>query len=233
MDQKVDEPNLQPGGQSLEQLQVAYTSLMNEMKRTKGARFNAAKRLGQNDKRKTKNTAYATVAVIVLTLLPIMFEISRVIESAVNLATIGFSIFILVVTLLQAGDADQVKAEQFQRCALEINSLRRRLRSIDNISPQIVREFSAEYDDILKVYNINHDDIDFQTYKRDHPDEFPGKADVSRKDSSLEVALGSDAFPRFASLLTVGLFAIVFLASSGLEILNAARKILAVLGYAP
>ncbi|MEX6505993.1 SLATT domain-containing protein [Jiella sp. M17.18] len=109
-------------------LRDAREQLLKEMKRTKGARFNASKRLEARDRRRTATTAYASAAVIVLTLLPVFFPVPSLLGSALNLTTIAFSLIILASSLLQSSSADPVKADQFQRCALEINSLRRDLR---------------------------------------------------------------------------------------------------------
>lgn len=148
-------------------------SLLNEMKRTKGARFNAAKRLELRGTKRTANTAYASVAVVVLTLLPAFFHVPDFVEKAIALTTIAFSIFILASSLLQSAHADPVKADQFQRCALEINTLRRELRAVAHPTTTDVSIFSTRFDEILRRYNINHDDVDNEKYRLEHPNEFP------------------------------------------------------------
>ncbi|MBZ9871878.1 SLATT domain-containing protein [Mesorhizobium sp. BR1-1-9] len=157
-------------------------SLLNEMKRTKGARFNAAKRLEIRGGKRTANTAYASVAVVVLTLLPVFFQVPELVEKTIALTTIAFSIFILASSLLQSAHADPVKADQFQRCALEINSLRRELRAISRPTNSDVTTYSVRFDDILRRYNINHDDVDNEKYRLEHPDEFPK---VTAKDTEI------------------------------------------------
>jgi hypothetical protein len=48
--------------------------------------------------------------------------------------------------------------------------------------------FSNRYDEILRRYNINHDAVDYDKYRLEHPDEFPSLAkkdnDISRKSVS-------------------------------------------------
>jgi hypothetical protein len=150
--------------------------LLKDMKRTKGVRFNAAKRLEESDRKRTANTAYASAAVIVLTLLPVFFPMPVWASNSIALATVGFSIFILASSLIQASHAGQVKADQFQRCALEINSLRRDLISYSDDASLDLQSYTGRYDEILRRYNINHDDVDYDKYRLEHPDEFPALA---------------------------------------------------------
>lgn len=145
--------------------------LLKDMKRTKGVRFNASKRMEITENKATRNTAYASVAVVVITLLPVFFSMSKFFESSIALLTIALSIFILASSLLRSSQSGLLKAEQFQQCALEVNSLRRELDS----SPANAKlsDFSLKYDDILKRYSINHDQSDYDQYRLEHPDEFP------------------------------------------------------------
>jgi hypothetical protein len=169
-----------------EGLQIATAKLLKEMKRTKGVRFNASKRLERKDTNLTAAAAWASVGVIVLTLLPVYLTLPPFIVAVINIITVGFSIAILALTLLQANNGDKVKAEQFQRCALEINSLRRELRGTNVSDSAILLSFSKRYDEILGRYSINHDDVDLEKYRLEHPDEFPpdtpAEREILRKD---------------------------------------------------
>ncbi|MDW9574702.1 SLATT domain-containing protein [Sinorhizobium meliloti] len=198
--------SIQQVGPSLDE---ARENLLKEMKRTKGARFNASKRLEERAAKRTANTAYASAAVVVLTLLPVFFPVPSIVASAINLTTIGFSIFILASSLLQSAHADPVKADQFQRCALEINSLRRELRSLEAVDVAELRAHSARFDDILRRYNINHDDVDYEKYRLEHPDEFPQIApqetETAREDVQHTHEL-VERLPYIIGALTAGLF---------------------------
>ncbi len=162
-----------------DQNEVAREKLLKDMKRTKGVRFNASKRVEESEVRATKNTAYASVAVIVVTLLPVFFSMTQFLENSIALLTVALSIFILASSLIRSSNSGLVKAEQFQRCALEVNSLRRELDS----SPKNANlpEFAAKYDEILKRYNINHEQSDYDQYRLEHPDEFPEYAQEELK----------------------------------------------------
>lgn len=150
---------------------TARSKLLQDMKRTKGVRFNASKRVENAELKATKNTAYASVSVIVITLLPVFFSMTEFYENFIALLTVALSIFILASSLLRSSNSGLVKAEQFRRCALEVNSLRREL----DASPINAKmsNFATRYDEILKRYNLNHDQSDYDQYRLEHPDEFP------------------------------------------------------------
>lgn len=154
-------------------IEKAKAELVHEMKVTKGTRFNAAKRLERRDKRMITITAFASIYVIVLTVLPLFFRVSPFIVSLVNATTLIFSLIILASSLLQYSNNDPVRAEQFHRCALEVNALRRELQATEPSNPEVLFAFGKRYDEILNRYNINHDQVDFEKYKLEHPEEYP------------------------------------------------------------
>jgi hypothetical protein len=155
--------------------------LLRELKATKGSRFNAAQRLGRRDKLLNRMIAFISGCVIVVTLLPVYFHVGETATSAVSFFTIAFSIFILAMSLIQYSNSDPVRAEQHHRCGLELNSLRRELRSTRITAEDELIPFARRFDDILGRYSINHEGIDFERYKREHPDEYP--VDAREKDN--------------------------------------------------
>ena len=102
-----------------------------------------------------------------------IFQTPPWLTNTIALATVAMSLLILAYSLLQDQANDPVKADQFHRCATEINELRRKIRSRENVSAKELEVFSKEYDNILRRYSINHDDIDYERYQLEHPDEFP------------------------------------------------------------
>lgn len=182
--------------------------LLKDMKRTKGVRFNASKRVENAELKATRNTAYASVAVIVITLLPVFFSMNNFFESSIALLTIALSIFILASSLLRSSNSGLVKAEQFQRCALEVNSLRRELDS--SATNAKLSDFAMRYDEILKRYNINHDQSDYDQYRLEHPDEFPdfSKEEINVARSNLKhVNRSSNAIGSVITAVAMGLTA--------------------------
>jgi len=150
------------------------------MKQTKGARFNAAKRLEDRDKKRTSLIAYTSVSVVVVTLIPAFFDVPTWLRSVVSLATVGMSLIILAYSMLQAQSRDLLVAHQLHECALEINSLRREMRAQAPCNQQQASDYSKRYDEILRRHNVNHDPIDYEKYKLEHPTEFTS---ISEEDS--------------------------------------------------
>lgn len=205
---KGHDPILVEGG-----IGTAAGQLLKEMKRTKGVRFNAAKRLEKREANFTRIIAAASVGVIILTLLPSFLDLPAQLVSVLNLTTVAFSIVILALTLLQASAGDSVKAEQFHRCALEINTLRRELRATQVNASETLLAFSKRYDEILHRYSVNHDPVDLERYKIEHPDEFPehtaGDIQRLRKDISAQTRTIDWAFfliTAFTAAATIAAF---------------------------
>ena len=146
--------------------------LLSDMKRTKGARFNAAERLEQRYHQRNQKTAFASIAVIILTIIPAFIPLSPVLNAFMSLLTVGSSIIILAFTLLQYSFSDARKAEQLDRCALEINTLRRRLNLDPNVTAISLMEYAQQYDSILAKYPVNHNEEDTARYRSEHPEEF-------------------------------------------------------------
>jgi hypothetical protein len=197
--------------------------LLREIKTTKGSRFNAAQRLGRRDKLLNRMIAFISGCVIIVTLLPVYFPVGTTATSAVSFFTIAFSIFILAMSLIQYSNSDPVRAEQHHRCGLELNSLRRELRSTHVTTEEQLLPFARRLDDILGRYSINHEGIDFERYKREHPDEYP-EAARAREDSEAPVERWVRAAGVGAATATAALIAAV--ASSQLPTIVAAIRAL-------
>ncbi|WP_166418509.1 SLATT domain-containing protein [Cochlodiniinecator piscidefendens] len=179
-------------------------------------------------KNSTRNIAYASAAVIVVTLLPEFFLMAVFLEKLVVLLAVGLAIFILAASLLHSANAGQVKAEQFQRCALEVNSLRRELLA----APEGVdiADFTNRYDAILKVYNVNHDAVDYDNYRLEHPEEFKDVAkedvDAARK-NVIHVEKATEITTRVILATTLGvLIAVLFSGTLGQRVLEAVQRVI-------
>ena len=112
------------------------------------------------------------MTVVIVTLLPAFFDLPTWVRNAVSLATIAMSLVILVYSMLQTQSRDLVVAHQLHDCAMEINSLRREMRALAPCTPQQASDYSKRYDDLLKRYGVNHDPVDYEKYKLEHPAEF-------------------------------------------------------------
>jgi hypothetical protein len=149
--------------------------LLWRMKVTKGSRFNSSKRLEARDRRMTALVAWASIFVIILTICPVFLKSPDRIITLINMATVCLSLVILCASLLQYSNGDQGRAEQLHRCALEIGGVHRRLEADQACAGQGLQTYADEYSKALERYSINHDDVDYQQYMVERPDEFPGE----------------------------------------------------------
>ena len=51
--------------------------------------------------------------------------------------------------------------------------MRRRLSLLPDVTFENLSLYAKDYDDILQRYNVNHEPVDFETYKIEHPTEYP------------------------------------------------------------
>lgn len=151
----------------------AIQDLLRSFKITAGSRFNAGKRLDAHDRRLTILTAFTSSYVIILTVAPYIMPLSKSVGDLLNFLTVALSIIILISSLIQYSSGNTVKAEQYHRSALEINELRRELKlKAVTISEVEFLDISKRYNHVLQKYSINHDDVDFQRYQLERPQDF-------------------------------------------------------------
>ncbi len=147
--------------------------LLRSLKLTAGARFAAAKRVSHLDSRLTAVTAFTSVYIVVMTILPYLVEVNPTSNGWTNLFTIGLSIFLLVVSLLHYSCQFSAKSELFHRSALEIQELKRELQFLGrDIAKEEFQDISRRYNDVMKKFSLNHDDVDFWRYQLEYSKDF-------------------------------------------------------------
>lgn len=151
----------------------ALDRLMKSLKETAGSRFIAAQRLEDHDKRLTRLTAFTSAYIIALTILPYFVKLLPHVTDAYNLITVGFALVILVSSLLQYSSGDVVNAEQHHRSALEINEIRRLLLASQNVTPEVIVDFTNRYNAVLQKYSVNHDELDYKKLQLERSNEYP------------------------------------------------------------
>jgi hypothetical protein len=152
---------------------AAAEELLANMKTTAGCRFGAHKRLEERDQSLTRLTAFTSAYLMALTILPYVLKLPSASTDRVNLLAIFCGLVVLVSSLLQYSGRDGVNAEQFHRCALEINELRRKMKArAEELCIDETEGYADGYNAILQKYSVNHDEIDYRKYQLDRPEEF-------------------------------------------------------------
>jgi hypothetical protein len=147
------------------------SDLLHRMRVTKGTRFNAASRLEGRDRKMALLVALTSALVIALTFVPFAYQLPKVVIADLSVVTMLASVLILAVSLVQYSNNDAVIAEQHHRCGLEINELRGQLIARgETVDPAELHKFAEKYARILDKYSVNHDGVDFDQYRLEHPD---------------------------------------------------------------
>lgn len=151
------------------------TKLLSSLKATAASHFNAAKRLQARERKLTQLTAFSSVYVIALTVLPYVLKTSPEVTDLYNLVTVALSLVILVASLLQYSTGDAVNAEQFHRSGLELNETVRLIqvkKQNGELTEADLLDFSQRYSATLQKYSVNHEEIDYLKFQLERPEDF-------------------------------------------------------------
>ncbi|KQM34593.1 hypothetical protein ASF03_21325 [Rhizobium sp. Leaf68] len=173
-------------------MENATNELLKSLRATAGSRFNASKRLSHVDKRLTALTAFTSAVIIALTVFPKFIDVSPRAGAWIELMTVAMSILLLASSVLQYASNHAVKSELFHRSALDIQELKRQLQfRAQTIDTPDFLKISADYNDVLQKYSLNHDDVDFYRYQIENPSLYQlGKIDILSKRAEIKTAYG-------------------------------------------
>lgn len=139
---------------------------LRRMRATAACRFIAAERLRGRDRRNAMLTAIASSFVLFLTVIPLIYHITPLVNSGLTALSFFTSILIIAFSLVQYSNNDAANSEQFHRSGLEINEVCRRFEfGIENSGLKETSEVAESYNSILQKYSINHETSDFDIYR--------------------------------------------------------------------
>lgn len=156
-------------------METVTSKLLSTLKSTAGSHFNAAKRLQERERRLTQLTAFSSVYVIALTVLPYVLKPSPEVTDLYNLVTVALSLVILVASLLQYSTGDAVNAEQFHRSGLELKETMRLMQVTSEqgeLTQSHLLDFTQKYNATLQKYSVNHEEIDYLKFQIERPEDF-------------------------------------------------------------
>lgn len=145
---------------------------------TKNARFLASKRMNRSRKSSTASVALLSASIIAVNMLA-FFDGWQCYSTMITAVTIILSTFSLVMSLLITLLRYEYREDNYHQCALELAALNHRLElkisAINNVANNSVgnvvipkdvnKQFLKDYDDILKKYNLNHTEFDYEYSK--------------------------------------------------------------------
>lgn len=140
--------------------------LLRKIKETYNSRFSAHGRL-KNKSKMQRITSYVVAfwvtAASTLLLAPSLIPENY--KTNLTFVVLALSIFSLAISIYFGEQNTSVEAENFHRCARELNSLYEDLNS--NKDKFDYKESESTYESILNSYNLNHDTIDFKYTNED------------------------------------------------------------------
>ena len=158
------------------QLNEFIKELDYKMWTTRGCRYNADRRLKKKSTLSLATISFLSIYVLVLSLIPFfsLFNLSTNNREYISFFSVVLSIFILVLSLLEASKEYSIKAERLYSCANSINCLMGDLKLAlstidDNDRLEIeIKRIHDEYHRLINCYKENHESVDFEAFKLEH-----------------------------------------------------------------
>jgi hypothetical protein len=149
----------------------------NKLWTTKGIRFVAAKRYWLHDKWSTITISLVSVYIICINLLVfIPTRPAYLSNDLITFSTISLSIIVIVISIIVNNISYKHLGHKFHDCGREITEVYDKVcllrTNIGSVTKKDLEQISAEYNSILKKYDINHTSLDFLVFKKDYPNEF-------------------------------------------------------------
>ena len=181
------------------------------------ARFESARRMRRCHNASTLCIAMLSLEIIVINLL-IFIKSLELNDVVITITTVCLSMFVLVLSLIVSHLKYEKREEQYHECGLELSKLEKDIRiyiaSGKDISHETLKYYNDHYNSILRKWNLNHSDIDFEwaIYKNEKLHKNTSKNINWKRNNLLEVKwhlLRSDSI--YHLLTALGFIAIVFI----------------------
>ena len=137
--------------------------------RTSGARYNAARRLRRREWFATFSIAMFSVAGILLAVYQRIYAIPAggVLDNYLTIVSMFLGLFVLVISLIESGASNAVRAELLHRNAEELNEFQRKAAQVlafavdrEKLEDRMVEDLRAEYEELKRRCPYNHEPRD-------------------------------------------------------------------------
>lgn len=160
-----------------------YASLDKKVWKTMHSRYTASARLKNKHMYSQYSIAILSVYVLSLSIAPKFSLLCNLNLDSINFVSILLSICIIVVSLLEANNNYELKAERLYNCANELNTLLQKLKKVSDNPVDYcseVESISLEYSKIRDKYSDNHSPHDYDFFRARYYSEF--KDEISKSD---------------------------------------------------
>jgi len=154
------------------ELNRLYTNLWT----TKGSRFIASKRFAKHNKLSNLTITIASVYILALNLIILIPDSNKFLsEEHITYFTICSSILVLALSLVVNSRNYQSLSDKFHDCGREISEVYDTICLLRNSTPSIqqIESIHSNYQAIIRKYDINQDQLDFDIFRSRNLNEFP------------------------------------------------------------
>jgi hypothetical protein len=145
--------------------------------RTSSARYNAARRLRQRESIATLSIALFAAISVAITLVQKIYALrpESPADNYVTAVVTVIGLFVIVISLVESGASNGVKAELLHRNAEELNSFQRKLEQMiagfldgQGFAPSELSALREEYENAKQRCQYNHEPLDSLRFDADH-----------------------------------------------------------------
>lgn len=160
-----------------------FEDLKQRVEITRDARFQANLRLERRNKSSYLIIASLSLFVIILSLVPNIYNLTQAGTQALLALSIVNSVFVIITTFLEASGNFVHRGEQLHKSARKIATVFNKLMLLSSDQKQdqdIIANLQQEYQAALDDCPFNHDNMDYDLIKATKPKLFPGRVYVGR-----------------------------------------------------
>jgi len=145
--------------------------------RTSGARYNAARRLRRREWFATFSIAMFSIVGVCLAAFQRVYSIlpGSAADNYLTAASIFLGLFVLVISLIESGSGNAVRAELLHRNAEELNDFQRRVAQTlaiasdgGRLDESQIDQLRAQYEEIKQRCGHNHEPVDAARFDVEH-----------------------------------------------------------------
>jgi hypothetical protein len=161
-------------------LNAYSSSLTTKIWKTKGSRFNAARRLNNKYQFSLSSISILSIYGIAIPIIQgiVKNQQCQEINDIYNAISLILSVFTLVISLLEGAKNYQLRAEKLHKNAVELSKLQRDLEYLmvsqlgDAEFRQKVGDISVNYEELIKECPENHEPEDYALFKAQNRKDF-------------------------------------------------------------
>ena len=149
-----------------------FEDLKRRVEITRDARFQANLRLERRNKSSYLVIALLSLFVIILSLVPNIYELTQAGTQALLALSIVNSVFVIITTFLEASGNFVHRGEQLHRSARKVAAVFNKLMLLSPDERQeknTIADLQKEYQDALDDCPFNHDNMDYNLIKATKP----------------------------------------------------------------